>query len=274
MSLTFHQTFPLDCENLMKLLSRVEKDPFVSNEQIAEFTGIGIGKDRGKGKVQPTIDYASYSGLIRSLTENGSRKLQITETGRVLMERDPYLKKPASLWVLHFFLSRDGSEAEAWSFFIQDFLPRYGEFTRGILESELGEKFGKRAKIRSINPGVLLNSYTDGKSLAPLRIIRPKSRSTYGRTQPYIPNAFTVAYILAQVWELKRPQRLMVSPAALLEPGDLARTMSLTESELQAWLDALTALGIVGQMREAPPYQVKRQWDDPLYLLRRSFDED
>lgn len=274
MSLTFHQTFPLDCENLSKLLPLVNNDPFVSNEHIADATGIGIGKDRSKGKVQPTIDYAVYSGLINSISENGSRKLQITETGRVLIENDPWLKKPASLWVLHYFLSRQGSEAEAWSFFIQEFLPRYGEFTRSILEIELGQKFGERAKVKSINPGVLLNSYLDGKALERIRLIRQRSKNGYSRTQPYIPNAFTVSYLLAEIWEIKRPQRLMVSPTTLLEPGDLARTMNLTESDLQSWLDVLTALGIIGQMREAPPYQVKRQWDDRLELLRRSYVED
>jgi hypothetical protein len=264
----------MDCENLSKLLSLINNNPSVSNQEIADATGIGIGKDRSKGKVQPTIDYAVYSGLINSLSDNGSRTFQITETGRVLMEKDPWLKKPASLWVLHYFLSREGSEAEAWSFFIQEFLPRYGEFTRPILEIELGQKFAERAKVKSINPGVLLNSYLDGKALERIRLIRQRTKNAYSRTQPYIPNAFTVAYILAQIWETKRPQRLMVSPTTLLEPGDLARTMNLTESELQSWLDVLTALGIIGQLREAPPYQVKRQWEDRLDLLRRSYDED
>jgi hypothetical protein len=66
----------------------------------------------------------------------------------------------------------------------------------------------------------------------------------------------------------------MVSHDTLLEPGDLASTMSLTESDLQSWLDALTALGVIAQLREAPPYQVKPQWNEPLELLQRSYDED
>jgi hypothetical protein len=246
----------------------------VSNQQIAGATGIGIGKDRNKGKVQPTIDYAIYSGLVSSQVESGIRKLEITESGRVLMERDPWLKKPASLWILHFFLSREGSQAEAWSFFIQEFLPRHGEFSRSTLEIELGQKFGERAKVKSINPGVLLNSYLNGNALERIGIIRSKSKSVLLRTNPYIPNAFTVAYILAEIWESKRPERLMVNPTVLSEPGDLARTMGLDGTQLQSWLNTLSALGIIGQMREAPPYQVRRQWDSPLDLLRRSYEED
>lgn len=273
MSLTFHLTFPLDCENLSRLLPLLSKDPCVSNQQIAEVTGIGIGKDRSKGKVQPTIDYAIYSGLVASQVENGIRKLEITETGRVLMERDLWLKKPASLWVLHFFLSREGSEAEAWAFFIQEFLPRYGEFGRSTLETELQQRFGGRATVKSINPGVLLNSYLNGNALERIRIIRSKSKSVFLRTNPYIPNAFTVAYILAEIWETKHPERLMVNPIVLSEPGHLARTMGLDELQLQSWLDTLSGLGIIGQMKEAPPYQVRRQWDNRLDLLRRSYDE-
>ena len=274
MSLTFHQTFPLDCENISRLLSLINADPSVSNENIAEATGIGIGKDKTKGKVQPTIDYAIYCGLITSFWEQGGRRLQITGVGKVLMKNDPWLKKPTSLWVMHFFLSRDGSDAEAWSFFAQEFLPRYGEFTRRTLEMELDQKFGDRAKIKSINLGVLLNCYLDAGAFEAIRLIRRKSGGFYVRTRPYIPNPFTVAYILAQTWEIRRPQRLMVSHDTLLEPGDLASTMSLTESDLQSWLDALTALGIIAQLREAPPYQVKPQWNEPLELLQRSYDED
>jgi hypothetical protein len=273
MSLTFHQTFPLDCENLSKLLSLVRTNPFASNQQIADQTGIGIGKDSGKGKVQPTIDYAVYTGLVRSSVENGVRKLEITEPGRVIEERDPWLKKPASLWVLHYFLSRQGSDAEAWSFFIHEFLPRHGEFSRSVLEAELAEKFAQRAKIRSINPGILLSSYLEGSALERIRMIRSRAKGEFIRTNPYIPNAFTVAYILAEIWETNRPEKLMVSPSALLEAWDLASTMGLDEVELQSWLDALSRCGIIVQLREAPPYQVRRQWPSKADLLRRSFDE-
>jgi hypothetical protein len=273
MSLTFHQTFPLDCDNLSKLLTVVKSDPLVSNQRIADKTGIGIGKDSGKGKVQPTIDYGIYTGLVTSLVENGARKLDITEPGRVIAEKDPWLKRPASLWVLHYFLSRRGSDAEAWSFFIQEFLPRHGEFSRSALEAELAEKFAQRAKVRSINPGVLLSSYLDGNALERIRMIRSKAKAEFIRTNPYIPNAFTVAYILAEIWETNRPEKLMVSPSALLEPWDLASTMGLDEVQLQSWLDDLSRLGIIVQMREAPPYQVRRQWPSKADLLRRSFDE-
>src|SRR5438034_7159637 len=47
MSLSFHKTFPLECDNIAKLLRAVAPNPLASNADIAEFTGIGIGKSEG-----------------------------------------------------------------------------------------------------------------------------------------------------------------------------------------------------------------------------------
>lgn len=273
-NLGFHQTFSLDCENLAKLLSLIEKRPLATNVDISQATGIGIGKDVRKGKVQPTIDYATYSGLLKSAGESKSRELQLTEVGKIVLQNDEWLKKPSTQWVLHYHLSHEGSKAEAWVFFVHEFLPNYGEFERINLESELKRQFGDRAKIKSINPGVLLTTYLDSNGLGRIRLIREHAKRNYVRAQPYVPNVYTVAYILAEIWEAKHPSRLMIDPAILIERGHLATTMSLGESEMQSWLDRLTAIGIIGQMREAPPHQVVRQWNNKLDLLLKSYEED
>lgn len=274
MSLTFHQTFSLDCENLAKLLSMVGKHPLVTNKEIADATGIGIGKDERKGKVQPMIDYATYGGLVVATNESEYRRLEYTNIGKIVLQNDEWLKKPSTQWVLHYYLSREGSEAEAWTFFINKFLPRYVEFNRSDLENELDQQFGNRAKVKSINPGVLLNTYLDGNGLGRIRLIREQPKRSYMRTQPYIPNAYTVAYILAEIWEAKHPHRSMVDPIFLFESGHLATMMLLRESDVQSWLDVLTSLGVIEQMREAPPYQVVRRWYDKLDLLQKSYEED
>jgi hypothetical protein len=273
MSLTFHQTFALDCENLAKIISIVAENPTLTNVEIAERTGIGIGKNERQGKVQPMIDYSVFTGLISSTSVNGKRRLALTDVGSIVLEADKWLKKPATQWVLHYHLSRTGSEAEAWTFFVHEFLPANGEFDRRTLELALERRFPS-VKIKSINPGVLLTTYTDNNALGRIRLVEEEPRRRYIRGQTYFPNIYTVAYILTELWDANSSGRLMVDPAIFLEPGHLATTMNLSGSEIQQSLNEMTALGIVGQMRETTPYQVLHRKADKLELLRKSIRED
>lgn len=274
MSLSFHNTFPLERDNLAKLLALVSAKPSVSNVQIAEATGIGIGTNPRKGKVQPTVDYAIHSGLLHASSVDRERQLEITPVGQVVLHNDPWLKKPVTQWALHYHLSKSGGEAEAWSFFTHEFLPQHVEFIRADLEDALKQKFGHKIQLKILNPGVLLNCYLDGGGLERIRLVREQAKRQFLRARSYIPNAYTVAYVLAEVWEAQHPERSMVDPAALLEPGHFATTMNLSEPEIMSWLDELNAIGLVKQMREAPPYQVARQWRDKLELLQQSYDEE
>lgn len=272
MNLYFHEGFKLERENLTKILSLISRNPQITNVQIAEEAGIGIGKKESQGKVKPTINYGKYGGLLKESETNGARQLNFTDVGKVILANDPSLRKPTTQWVIHYHLSKNNSEAGVWTFFIHDFLPKNGEFGRSQLEDALVNRF--QVKPRSTGLGALLNCYVGGSGLERIRLVREQAKSKYARAQSYIPNAYTVAYILAEIWEAQHPERSMVDPAQLLEPGHLATTMNLSEREVTSWLNELSAFGIVKQMREAPPYQVARQWRDKLELLQKSYDEE
>ncbi len=273
MSLSFHQTFPLECENIAKLLAVAAEKANVSNTEIAELTGIGIGKNDRKGKVQPTIEYATYSGLISIDYEQGGRRIRLTDVGRMILEKDRQLKKPVTQWVMHYHLSRLGGEAEAWTYLIHEFLPFHSSFDRALFEKSAEQRFGERASLRSIKPGLVLSSYTESRGLGLLRLVRESNRQ-YFKGHPYIPTPHIVGYTLAEVWEAKHPLRMMVAADDLSGPGHLGPTIGLKDSDLQEQLNRLTHLGIIGQMREAPPYQIVRQWDDKFGLLRKAYEEE
>jgi Protein of unknown function (DUF4007) len=273
MTLTFHQTFTLECENLSKLLTLVSANPSVTNVEIFEMTGIGIGKNERKGKVQPTIEYATYGGLLEPRAESVDKRFELSAVGKLVLEKDRWLKRPVTQWVLHYHLSRPGGEAEAWAFFVHEFLPSWVEFQRSDLESALESKFPS-VKVKSINPGVLLNTYIDNNALGRIRLIREAANRTYSRGRPYIPNAYIAAYILAEIWDARHGDRIMVEPSVLSEPGHLSTVMSLDEQDVHYLIDEMTGLGIVDQMRGAPPHQVVRRWEDKLALLRKAYDEE
>ncbi|MGH9852526.1 MAG: DUF4007 family protein [Blastocatellia bacterium] len=270
MSLSFHESFPLECENIAKLLAVVVEKPSVSNVEIAELTGLGSGKNPRKGLVQPTIEYADCAGLIT--VEPRGRQINLTDVGRVIFEHDRQMKKPVTQWALHYHLSRAGGKAEAWAHFVQEFLPQHQKFERAVFEKSVEEKFGSRAKLRSIKPGLVLNSYTESRGLGLLRMLRESDRE-YLRGRPYIPTPYVIGYTLAEIWEARHPTRMMIDEDALSEPGHLGPTIGLKDSDSQEQLNDLTHIGIIGQMREAPPFQVVKQWGDKLELLRKAYVE-
>ena len=273
MSLSFHKTFSLECDNLAKLLHAVTQNPLASNSDIAELTGIGIGKSDGDGKVRPIISYADYAGLISVNQNSKARRIELTEVGKAVFELDAALRKPVTQWVLHYHLSKNGGAARVWNYFVQMFLPLNPTFEKSHLEKGLEEKFAGEATVKSINPGVLLRSYLDSNALGLLRLVKESGRNKYVRGRPFIPTPYIIGYILAEIWDAQHPARMMIDLEKLDEAGHLGPTIGLKDLDLQEQLNALTHLGVIGQMREAPPFQVVRQWGDKLELLRKAYAE-
>ena len=279
MSLTFHQTFRLERTNIISLLKCVDENPHITNQEIHELTGIGIGKNPNQGKVQPTIDYATFSGLLRINKIKGDRSIKFTDVGQLIYQYDRRLRNRVTHWIMHYHLTKKGSSAEAWSFFFNEFLPNRGDFTRLGLEREIEIQFGDTVKLKSINPFLLLACYTDEiEGLGKLRLIRETKKGVYMRSKPNIPNCYVLGYILAEFWETNYKGRITLDASTLMEPGNLADIMGLDETGVQRWLDILTADNIIEQMRAVSPFQIVKLWDkndddenSKLKLLEKSY---
>ena len=279
MSLTFHHTFRLERTNIISLLKCVDKNPHITNQEIHELTGIGIGKNPNKGKVQPTIDYATFSGLLTVNKDQGNRSIKFTDVGRLIYQYDRRLKNRVTHWIMHYHLTKKGSSAKAWSFFFNEFLPNRGDFTRLEFEREIEDRFGDTVKLKSINPFLLLACYTDEiEGLGKLRLIRETNKKVYIRSKSDIPNCYVLGYILAEFWEMHYKERITLDASTLMEPGNLASIMGLDETGMQKWLDVLTVHNIIEQMRAVSPFQIVKLWDDSssdqnskLKILEKSY---
>ena len=62
-NLNFHQTFKPERQYISGLLSEIECCNGLDIQEISNQTGIPTGKS--SGKVEPTISYAEYMGLIK-----------------------------------------------------------------------------------------------------------------------------------------------------------------------------------------------------------------
>jgi|GEM_PF-1549010 len=271
----FHKSFVLERDNISKVLAVISESPAASLQQIAEETGIGIGRNVSDGKVRPTIQYAIYCGLLKPESIESRNHIEFSELGRVVFEHDPRLKLSVSQWVMHYSLCQTENEALVWSFFVHDFLPKFSEFDPSTLKRELELHFPDLSEdnIKDYRR-ILISCYVDGNGLPKLRLIESWEKDKYLRGSVNYPNAYLAAYLLADIWEAKHPDRSMVQPSVLLERGHLTSTLNLTRDDLQTSLNEMSAIGAITQMREAPPFQVVRKWTNKFDLLRHAYEEN
>lgn len=269
----FHNSYVLERDNISKILSFATRNPSASRREIAQETGIGIGKKDHHSKVLPTIRYAIYGGILNDKSDETNHDISFSKAGEIIFENDPRLKSPISQWVMHYFFCRPQSEAEIWAFFVHEFLAQYVEFDGQSLEEELKRKFPDLSE-RNIkeNRKILTAFYTDANGLSKVGLIESYQKDVFIRGKINYQNAYLAAYILAEIWEAKHGDKPSVNPAVLLENGDLATTLNLNEGDLQNCLDEMSAIGAIGQTRGVPPFQVVRKWADKFDLLCRAFE--
>lgn len=269
------KSFTLKRDNISNLLALVSENPSASRQEIALETGIGIGKNVSDGKVRPTIQYAIYSGLLEPNAAKSQSEILLSDVGKIIFKSDQRLKSAVTQWVMHYFLSRPQNEALIWSFFVHEFLPQFTEFESKTLEEELMKRFADLSKRNNKeNRRILTSCYTDRNALSKTGLVATYEKDKFIRGTSSYPNAFLPAYILAEIWEAKHGQNVsMVGPTVMLERGDLATTLNLNEGDLQNCLNEISAIGVIKQMREAPPFQVVRKWTNKLDLLRRAYEE-
>lgn len=107
MNLTFHATFDLHFTEIMSLIEVILENPKADNFEISDLTGIGIGKNASQGKVQPTIKWAEFGGLIESTyTNENIREISLSREGKIVYNLDPSLDSVITAWFFHYNLSK------------------------------------------------------------------------------------------------------------------------------------------------------------------------
>lgn len=137
-----HETFPLRYGWLKKSFDAVEQalsDPqkdsrsvFTEDRAIADF---GVGKN-----MVTSIRHWSFAcGILETYTEEKSSYAQVrpTRIAKLLFgdHGDPYLERPASLWLLHWFLTSVPGRATTWYWAFNEF--NEPTFSRDLLRSNL-----------------------------------------------------------------------------------------------------------------------------------------
>lgn len=172
MAVFFHGNFGLHRPRMSKLLERALNNHDMTDEGLAEPFGYR----------------APFAQRYRSwLHKTGIIELrfpvELTEKGAIVYENDPEFVSLTTQWFMHWELSTDPTRAEAWYFFINEFLPFRDTFIKndlleGVmmkLRSHSEEHFGPDSKLNPVIVRKLIECYTTNYSLGALGILVGKN---------------------------------------------------------------------------------------------------
>lgn len=206
-----HETFCIREGWLSKGLHAVAENEKVFSKMFGA-DALGVGSNMAKA-----IRYWLRAGGLT--TENPGKGINLSEFGKIVYEKDPYLEEDFTLWCIHVNLALNKENATSWYLLFRLF--QLEEFTREGLEEFLvrelqkytgGEEFSLRSLKDDCN--VLLQMYArektvetdpEDKKICPLSrlgILR-KTENTYKRTQPdYSRFSYeAVLYLLESAWQ-------------------------------------------------------------------------
>jgi Protein of unknown function (DUF4007) len=212
----------------------------------------------------------------------------LTNEGRLVSTKDPYLEASVTDWLIHFQLSL--GEQSLWKYFVYEFLPHHVTFTQDELLNYCTEVFNTESSDRLLKKvRLLLKTYTDSQAISKGKFITKENKS-YSVGNPDLSNHYTIGYLLAKVWERNFQSESAVLVDRIIDTNmGLASVLGIDKEQLRPQLDILAKYEIIEQRSISPhlvgkkpltrennelSYQVYRCWETPLDLLAQAYDND
>ena len=189
---------------------------------------------------------------------------ELTEIGKIIAEKDPYIEKPFTLWIMHSYIAKNIDEATTWYMYFNkcDAADLDKTEIESILLREVEKYAGTSVSEKSLSNDVdvLLNMYSrkndnsdpEDKNVSPfsqLALIK-KIEGKYIKNRPNkkIFSKFIVLYELANMMILK--SGISIEDAIFGEKG-LAKIYNLTSVMANEYFDRLDAAGYIQVDRTA-----------------------
>ena len=168
MTVYFHGSFGLNRKYMSGVLRAYLKDPKANADQVAKPFGY---------RAPFTGRYKSW--LHKTGVVTSTRAMSLTPMGEVVWNHDPQLESLISQWFMHHELAKNPERAEAWHFFVHEFLPRKDSFTLDELEMGLAMKlmphhpthFGEGAPMIKVIARKIAQCYTLDEGLGQLGLL-------------------------------------------------------------------------------------------------------
>lgn len=173
MAVYFHGNFGLNRERMSSLLILALDHPDWKDKDLANPFGYG----------------APYAEKYRSwLHKTGISELRLplrlTEKGKIVWDHDKKFHTITTQWFMHWELSQDPNRAEAWHYFVNEFLPQHDKFTKaellqGVmmkLRAHSEEHFGPGSKLNPVIVRKLIECYTEDFALGELGFLNKEGK--------------------------------------------------------------------------------------------------
>lgn len=259
-NLNFHQTFKPERQYISGLLTELKCCSGLDIQEISNQTGIPTGKN--SGKVEPTIYYADYMGLINKQKLDGKYKLTYTSLGKCIEEEDGGLLEKLTLLAMHCMLVRPYNGAELWAYIIHSIFPKYrNSLTLKQFEKEIEIQFGSSVKMAPFN-----GCYQD--LFGSLNIISVKDdQITIYPQKVDVDFVYLYAYILFEYWdewldkasldEVTMASRTEITATHLKKIG-FKNAFGWNEKAEYQVLELLANKGLIVLNRQMIPYTIRR----------------
>ncbi|MFN9609814.1 MAG: DUF4007 family protein [Pseudanabaena sp.] len=275
-NLSFHGTFALKKEDILRLLKVAEEEKGADDNKQNLMSRTGLGNE----KVLRIKAWSIRSGLVDR--ETG----KLTPQGAIARKHDPYLQSPITDWLMHFYLSfsdkglatppLDPTDWGGWTWFVYSFLPNHPSFSRSTLDNAANQIYETdKKKAKSISDDLLkvLKAYTDKKdALAQINFLKSSVKDQYIAGEATLPPDELIAYFLAKICERDFQGLSQINSDRLLQqPYGLSPILGISTDKVQDLLDRLSGKGIIEQYKTVPPFQIIPRWNEPLDLLEKAY---
>jgi Protein of unknown function (DUF4007) len=262
--LNFPQTFLPERRLLAQLLNFAKKGG--SGDKVAIGAETGIPTGNSTGKVDPMIYYAYGMGLITIRKTSSHWQLGLTHLGHTVIQEDPFLSEPQTLWLLHLMLCRRLNlsspaygVADAWfALFAEGGFRLGSRFTQASFLDFLTDRHGDKSYLKSLS-GVVVRSYLEDSCLGHIDVLQQIDDGSFIKQSAPSEKSFFPFYAsyLYLVWDELFASENQISLNLFSQQTRCFSIMVWDEFMIVPWLDWMSDKGII---------QVDRYTGTPMLL--------
>lgn len=272
----FHETLALNRRSVAQVIEVASDDSVELNSKtLRDRTNLG------NNYIKAMVPYAVGAGLL------GSKDKRLTSLGEAVLEHDPDLNHPATLWLLHYHLSApEGPGPAFWHYLVGEVLHTGERLERTRIRELLDaclRRNGTELAAKSLNSttSIFTGTYTKSDALGKLGVLasdaddegsaKVAESKTFEVQEPDAPPTFALGYALAHFWE-QQISALRTDLSELSKPGGFAGLFFLGSFQLNAALRELQREGFLELEQIAPPHQIVKQWSNKETFLERLYE--
>jgi hypothetical protein len=253
--LKFHESFQPEQSYISKVLILAAEEFKGSKFDISDSTGIPTGMQ--KGKVEPSIKYANFMGLIDFSIEKGEYSLKLTPLGNEVYSQDRYLHEKLTIWLCHYGITHPTEGAPQWSYLVHRVHPGYlSKLSSEYLLSQAKKVLNVDISFEELF-GVVKRSYLDGY-FGSLDFLEWGSGISFREAFENQELIYAYGYAILNSWECLLHDKDEITILELQEIIGFGRTFGLNENETDLVLDVLAGEGLLSLNRQLYPPTIIR----------------